>query len=245
MATSDAPVPRTRALLSGTVREIMVVVLSILIAFGLDAWWDAQGHRRDVVEMLSSVREEMEENRAELQSRIEQQGRAEHASQALVDLVGGNLDAQVVAVPDSLLAALWATPSFDPATGSLDATLGSPAFGHIESADLRGRLSSWMRYVRDAAEDENHALELARREFLPTVGSHARLDDVVANAYPWVFGRSVDPAFRRAVTQVSPTPRLLNFAALRASYAGAAAGELAEVLRQTDSILALIEQEVR
>lgn len=46
--------------------EGAVIVVSILLAFWIDAWWDNRQARMTEVTVLESIREEVEENRLEL-----------------------------------------------------------------------------------------------------------------------------------------------------------------------------------
>jgi hypothetical protein len=48
------------------VSEGAVIVVSILLAFWIDAWWDNRQARMTEMTVLESIREEVEENRLEL-----------------------------------------------------------------------------------------------------------------------------------------------------------------------------------
>jgi hypothetical protein len=47
---------------AGLLIESLAVIVSIHVAFGLDAWWDARQLRIDLLEDLTSVTEEVERN---------------------------------------------------------------------------------------------------------------------------------------------------------------------------------------
>jgi hypothetical protein len=47
--------------------EGVAIVVSILLAFWIDAWWDGQVERQDLVEFLSSFREELIESRQDIE----------------------------------------------------------------------------------------------------------------------------------------------------------------------------------
>ena len=47
--------------------EGVVIVASILIAFGIDAWWDSRQRRFDEDELLAAVQQNLEDTRIELE----------------------------------------------------------------------------------------------------------------------------------------------------------------------------------
>ena len=51
--------------------EGVAIVVSILLAFWIDAWWDSQIARHDLVEFLSSFREELIESRQDIERTLE------------------------------------------------------------------------------------------------------------------------------------------------------------------------------
>lgn len=229
----------------GDLREIVIVVLGILIAFSLDAWWDGRSHRKDVEDALRSVRTEMAANADQIKGWIQVQVRARDAAGELATLLRSHQVGARFLIPDSLGSALWATPSFDPANGAVQALLASDAFGHIKSEELRVELASWTGHVRDAAEDEEHALALARSELLVTLGSSGDLGDAVEFAYPWARSQPVPARFHEGGINTTMSYRLLNFAILRRAYGQAAVDELGDVLEHTQLIMSLIEHELR
>jgi len=62
MPMTDGRIPRLAALL----REAFAVLAAILIAFALDAWWDARVERADMLEALDAVAIEAERNMVRL-----------------------------------------------------------------------------------------------------------------------------------------------------------------------------------
>ena len=63
--------------------EGVVIVLSILLAFGIDAWWDELGDRRSEREALVRLQGEFERNRTLIESGSGQFRDVAAASQSL------------------------------------------------------------------------------------------------------------------------------------------------------------------
>ncbi len=139
--------------------EGLVIVASILLAFGIDAAWDVRQERRTEDQLLRTLLAEIDVNREELDHRRTQGAEARSAQLKLVDLIGpqsGTLSA------DSLGALLGTSMSFGIAeieSAALDAVLvgtGSPT-------PSRTRLLRLLRAYRTELED--HRME-DRREWI-------------------------------------------------------------------------------
>lgn len=63
---TDGRIPRLAALL----REALAVLAAILVAFALDAWWDARVERTEMLEALDAVAIEVERNMVRLDSTL-------------------------------------------------------------------------------------------------------------------------------------------------------------------------------
>lgn len=50
----------------GLLVESLVVIVSILVAFGLDAWWGERQLRQDLLDSMAGVTEEIQANAAAL-----------------------------------------------------------------------------------------------------------------------------------------------------------------------------------
>ena len=104
----------------GRVTESLVIVVSIIIAFFLDAWWERQVERRDLLDDLVNVSQEMESNLSALDLHLFFQRTASASILELAarsDEVGAN---DLIEVPDTIvLSAMVFVPSYDPSTGAV------------------------------------------------------------------------------------------------------------------------------
>lgn len=165
--------------------EGVVIVASILLAFGIDAWWQEMQERGAERQQLGVLRAEIRANRAELDSRLQRGIRTREAQRTLIELIGP--DEQLIPV-DSLAALLREAWSFGIAeleSGAIDALLDSGAFRTSVRTDLY-RLLVRYRVVLTDHEDED------RRQFIEL---RTRLFDYVGTVAPgaFVFGWSDFP----------------------------------------------------
>jgi hypothetical protein len=60
---------------------------------------------------------------------------------------------------DSLLSALWGSPTFDPPTGTLQALINSGDIDVLADPELVGALTAWPAFVEDLKENEDLAAD--------------------------------------------------------------------------------------
>ena len=88
--------------------EIVVIVGSILLAFGIEAWWDRIQERETERQQLSVLRAEMVANRSELDVRRQRGAGTLEAQVTLIELIGPESQMMPVDSLASLLRAAWA-----------------------------------------------------------------------------------------------------------------------------------------
>lgn len=138
-----------------SLREGAVVVISILVAFGLDAWWDHRGDLREEDEIIAALEAEFTSNRARLIDDIEEVRGYTDAAQRLLD--AAESDVTVAGDADSLGADLWRSLNWRTAnvsTAALDAVVSSGRLDLIRDGELRTALAGWKAQVEDMAEEE-------------------------------------------------------------------------------------------
>ena len=168
-----AQIPWLRVFIEG-----VVIVGSILLAFGIDAWWDEGQERRGEQEVLTSLQAEFEENVDLLDAWIGIHHRVDVATERFLDLLSEMPEGQRVSVPDSIVAQAIRGPTYQPIRASLDAALSSGQIELIASTELQRNLATWSRLLAEASEEEQGG----RRATAPPV-SRYRHFGVLPNLY--------------------------------------------------------------
>lgn len=137
-----------------TVAEGVVIVASILLAFGIDAWWADVQERKEEEVVLRALETEFRENLAELRAVHDVQARYAQELGELVSLVVSQPEGSSLQVEDSELRPLISFRTADPATGTLSTLLASGRIDLIQSEELQQALAGWPAVVEDVAEDE-------------------------------------------------------------------------------------------
>lgn len=143
------------------IREVGVIALGILIAFAVDASWDAFREESQLNNHLDAVDAEIEQNIRALRE-LESESRSMfQAGAALVALSGPNAVADVQDSIRQLVTTLWRPPRSDFSQGALEALRSSGLLAEVRDPELRGLLATWPDRLRYPL----FPLDLAQRRF--------------------------------------------------------------------------------
>lgn len=221
--------------------EMLVIVLSILLAFGLDAWWDSRERIAESGDLMADLLAEFEETAAELErSVLRNQEVVSAAEEVLREIRSAP---QAAEVPASTLAKLLLVPTTDPRRGNLDALVASGDFGLVHPRRLRGSLADWPAALRDLQEEEHDARVFVQETLIPFLAESVNLPPV----FEWRMAATPSHRAVRDAQGVSldtdPLIRLprdrtfVNLIATRRYLSQFAVSNAAEVQRELDEIL--------
>jgi hypothetical protein len=241
MPARSIPWPRILA-------EGFAIVVSILLAFGIQAWWEGveQGERER--SYLISLRENFEETLARVPDQEQQRSIALHAVEALIDQFQGAERAP----GDSLYVwfSLTSLPiAFDPPRAVFEDAVASGGIQLIRSDDLRIALAGyppalavvqlqdeaawavWERRLQPLLEGRVPRVERLRRGAVGNMGVYGELP----------FGPSPSPS---DFDGVLAEPALEDMLAERWLRLRAASDALAGAVTQMERIVSLIDAEI-
>jgi hypothetical protein len=136
--------------------EAIAIVLSILVAFAIDAGWDEWQDRQDEAELLADLRAEYETNLELVQEVID--GHAGFIADVEItsNLAQADYDTMSVNTAARLVLSLANPWTFDPALGSTETLISSGRIGLIRDRELAEMLTTFINYVEDAEEDADY-----------------------------------------------------------------------------------------
>ena len=135
--------------------ELGVIVVGILIALGVDTWWQQRQDRGVERESLAAVHTEFQENHARYGEAIRTH---QEIVQAVVAVLAASPENCNDELAETLRVAVYRWQTFDPATGETELLIASGRLALIRDANLRRRLASWSSLVSDLVEDEARAV---------------------------------------------------------------------------------------
>lgn len=141
-------IPWPRILAEGT-----AVVVSILLAFAIDAWWDERKERDDERDVLLALKAEFEANQLEAISVIDHHEDSVRRIREFRTMSPAAIEALTLNEQRRLVAKFASPRTFDPQRGSVRALIGAGKLGILRDPGLRDALMTFMTIVEDADED--------------------------------------------------------------------------------------------
>jgi hypothetical protein len=151
--------------------EGVVIVASILLAFGIEAWWDGRQEAEERSQLLSTMRESVQLNRASLEENIEGSESAQARTRRFIEMENPELAAVSTDTALSLLTSLNRPNTRQASRGPLSRLLDSGRLSLISEPSIIAALDQWLVQV---TELEERARNLAEVELavLTALGPH-------------------------------------------------------------------------
>ena len=155
--------------------EGVAIVASILLAFGIDAWWDERQERAEEREILESLLVEFQANRDQAASVISFHDRAVQSVAVLMEMSEEEILALPAEAVEEALGFFGSPQTFDAVRGSVDALIGSGKLGILRDRALRESLTTFLNILDDSAEDEYYLAQ----------SSITVWNEIARNGGPW------------------------------------------------------------
>lgn len=148
--------------------EGLLIVVSILLAFGIQAWWDGRSQAERRSALLEGLAADFAEAEADLdRAMIRHREVVEHTARWLVMSRTTAPSPSLAAVADTLVSEmLWST-TFGPPMGSVESLLAGGDMGLLESPALAKELTSWVARVQRLNQMERAGAGQLEREIIP------------------------------------------------------------------------------
>lgn len=160
-----------RVLWLRVVVEGVVIVGSILLAFGIQAWWDARQEEHRIRDYLMAIASDVEGARATLQTSVARRQERTAAIHSLLLAMG----APEAPPPDSLthwLGALWGARGPIETMAAFDDLRESGGLASVQPDELRQALVGYGRAVSNLAGIEGRVVRAWEEELRPYLVTH-------------------------------------------------------------------------
>lgn len=154
--TSSREIPWSRILAEGT-----AIVLSILLAFSIDAWWEERQERADEQQIILALKAEFEANRLEAKAVINHHEDSIRRIREFKLLPQASLEALDSTERLNLVRAFASPRTFDPRRGTVSALISASKLGVLRDPSLREALMTFATIVEDANEDRYYMGEVS------------------------------------------------------------------------------------
>jgi hypothetical protein len=159
--------------------ESVAIVLSILLAFAIDAGWDSFKERKQEKAFLESLLNDFTESRSRIDASTDRHMSFIDSAQQLLEFHGGDVtDIEPKALEAILGAVFFDWTSLYLPSGSRDALFSSGDIEIISNEELRAMLAAWPSLVADAAEDDILIANDVMNNLVPFLQSKIRTHNV-------------------------------------------------------------------
>jgi hypothetical protein len=134
--------------------ESVAIVLSILLAFAIDAWWEERQERTAEAEILVGLKQEFQDTQALINDKLAQYGNMKTAvAQLLVahEQKAWQYEAMTI---DGAFQWLITPTSIEFGGGVLDAVISAGRLEIISDKTLRSKLAGWQAMMNEVRDDE-------------------------------------------------------------------------------------------
>lgn len=222
--------------LKDDLREIIVVVLGILIAFSLDGWGDRRAEARRAWEHLEALREDFIENRLEIDASIGEvsgQREAVETLRAALRLLDGSIAIDSAMV---LMGVAFGVHSHSAVTKAYDDLIATGGLRLLEDAALRARLGAWTTALADVRRKESDNLNHRDGVAMGYLTEHVAWGEA-AMRIP-ALGESVGPSrFENDLADLANDRGLDNLLATRVVMMSDVLNEYEDLRMRVDDVL--------
>jgi len=147
--------------------EVTAIVGSILLAFGIDAWWEERQDRREEQQILQGLHAEFEENRTVLQRHLTRHLVEIQSLESVLDAIERGRDKDVGSTIDTALTGMLTPSTTDLGNGVLDALLGSGRIEILTNRNLRAKLAAWAGVIGEVWDDQANNGRMVFKLYVP------------------------------------------------------------------------------
>ena len=223
--------------------EGILIVVSILVAFAIDAWWEERQERAEEVRILESLRAEFHANAEYMPEFIEAHRRTTFYAKQITERMEAAGPGGKFSVSVAELAQILQNRSTDPQTGALDAILQSGELRFIGNRGIRESLAQWPRLVVDATENE----QLLRTQWGPLLHAAIVKDVDILPLKDMDAACWGDPTLEVCkagfVTLIWDT-EVIGYLSPVGGYAAEAARELERLMQEAEKMVDMLDQEL-
>ncbi len=226
--------------------EGVLIVASILLAFGIEAWWAGSREQAAEVEALEHLRAEFTATAERLAQTGEVHESIRRSARRLLGMTGPTppLRLDTLAV-DSLVMDLLRSPTVEPETVTLDALIGAGRLDLLSSQDVRRELAAWSSAMADLAQEEQLAVEQMDQRFLPLIWDYVPVVTLGVTALGDEYGDDIELSrFPRRYGELFQQRRFENAVEERMNSSRRSLTDLRRVEDIVERILQLVDSEL-
>lgn len=226
--------------------EAVVVVVSILLAFGIDAWWQDRQVRAEEQQILRGLHEEFLSIHEVLERHLALHVINLQSLEDLLFMIDSEPSDDAGETVEAALQEMVTPTTSDLGNGTLGALLGSGRLDILTSTTLRSRLAAWEGVMGEVWDDQHDNVKMVYELYIPYFVSESV--PVGASMRRWYDDWPIplnsiaeDPD---AISRLFDDSRFRVLAEIRYGYKRHLTGEFEAAIAAAEAILAEIESSI-
>jgi hypothetical protein len=228
--------------------EGVAIVLSILLAFAIDAAWDNHKDRQQERAILTSLAADFEDTRGLLADGIASHERFRDSAKKLLGILDEDITVTDPETIDGLINdAFVNAKTIEVLNGSLSALFASGNLDLIENEELRSLLAAWPSLVDNATEDERWIVDDVQQRFVPYLNARIPTRNIYRNSssHRDTMREAIPPRPSTGYEALWTDAEFDNLVSNRLSNEIFALEEISILVREVENIIEQIEIELQ
>lgn len=158
-----------------TLAEGGAIVVSILLAFWIDAWWQGHLESRDADALIAGLYSDFRTSQDHLEEWLAGNERILRATTDFLEALRNASVNDQLTVPHTWVVAAVGAPTYSPTDTSLRTAVATGQIELVEDIELRNMLALWRQQLDDTQEDELLIREIVVTRVVPLLSEQIRL----------------------------------------------------------------------
>ena len=223
--------------------EAPVIVVSILLAFAIEAWWDERGERAAERVLLERLQSDFTEISSALQIVEEDHREASDACIYFLNLAIGDTVPETAEADRKVAVVFLASRTFNPGSGAVESFSSGDGANLVRNQSLADKLFAWPGIVEELQEEEANLQKGVAERWTPFLSSRVNV-----GPYTPTFGE-VMKGLPGAVSSMTRDPLVVdrqfqNHVLDRFKWQQIALRDIQPVRNAVDEILQLLSSEL-
>ena len=221
--------------------EAAAIVVSILLAFGIDAWWDERGDREAEVVLMERLLADFVEIQSGLKL-VEEEHR--DASNGCIAVLQTSLGEPLPNSPemDQMVGLIFLTSrTFNPGTGAVASFLGGEGAQLIEDQALADHLLAWPGLLEELQEEEASLQKGVAERWTPYLSSRVSLGPYIEAIGGIMLGLPQHVSAPASRSHITVDQELVNHVLDRFKWQQIALRDIEPVRTTLEEIIILLE----
>ena len=228
--------------------ESTAVVISILLAFAIDAWWEDRSDRHAEIALLARLQADFTAFRPELASVTKEHRARRDACIELLERLSVGDRVSTTPEMDRLIAfAFVGARTFQPGAGAVEAFINGDGVRLVKNKRIIDLLLTWPGLIEELREEERQLQKGSAERWLPYLSSLTNIGPYIA-----AFQTEIPEIALLPQSQLAPSSRatllvdemLLNHILDRFQFQTLAIRDIEPLHKAVDEVLSLIEEEI-